>query len=197
MKRILTLALIVGNVCWGSVLWQDDFTDAQIQVGGGISSLNFGTYLRAISIENPYGLPPIETKSEIGGGSWDITNGVGDNATYRLWYDWLGANTPIPAGATNIEVWVAIIGSDGNESQIKLGGIGSGAAIIPENSLDLLYAFPGTPGGKLTFEVTGEDGFDLAIDRVYITGDLAEVPEPATYAMVGAGLLALALKRRG
>lgn len=196
MKKLLTLALIVGNVCWGSVLWQDDFTTAQSQIGGGSNSLNMGTFNRVFTIQNPTGLAPVDTEMSSGGGILNIINGVGDNATYMLVYDWLGANTPIPVGATNIEVLISLIGTDGNLTEIELGGIGSGAFQFPENSGSGLYSFPGTPGGKLVLTFNGEDGWDLALGNVYITGDLAEVPEPATYAMVGAGLLALALRRR-
>lgn len=199
IKKILVLATTAISLASAGSLSLDDFSVAQgpltntsssgaTAIGGGIS--------RTLSLTSLGGVAPIAHKMEVIAGILDMTNGIGDDSVMVLSYDLplLG----VPMGATNLQIVLTVVASDGNKSDVVLGGIGAGFANIPGNTMNVAYNFgiagPPVGPGNLSFTFNGDAGWDLAVDSVNLTW--SDVPEPSTYAMMGAGLLALALRRR-
>lgn len=199
IKKLLVLATTAISLASAGSLSLDDFSIAQgpltttsssgaLAIGGGIT--------RTLSLTSFGGVAPIAHKMEVTSGILDMTNGIGDDSAMVLSY-----NLPllgVPMGATNLEIVLTVLASDGNKSDVVLGGVGAGFVNIPGNTLNVSYNFgisgPPVGPGNLSFTFNGDPGWDLAIDSVSLTW--SDVPEPSTYAMVGAGLIALALRRR-
>lgn len=199
LKKLLVLATTAISLASAASLTIDNFSVNQgpltatgssgaMAIGGGIS--------RTLSLTSFGGIAPIAHTMQVGGGLLDMVNGVGDDSAMVLSYDLplLG----VPMGATNLQVVMTVVASDGNKTDVVLGGIGAGFANIPGNTMNVSYAFgiagPPVGPGNLSFTFNGDAGWDLAIDSVGLTWQ--EVPEPSTYAMMGAGLAALSFFRR-
>lgn len=199
IKKLLVLATTAISLASAASFSIDDFSVNQgtlnstgsigpMSIGGGIS--------RTLSMTAFGGLAPNFYSMMVDSGLLDMTNGVGDDSVMILSYDL--PLLPVPMGATNLKVVLTVLQTDGNPTDVVLGGVGSGFANIPGNTMNVAYNFgisgPPVGPGNLSFVFNGAPGWDASIDSVSLTW--SDVPEPSTYAMVGAGLLALALRRR-
>lgn len=159
-----------------------------IGIGGGIS--------RTLSLTSVGGLAPFMHTFQASHDLLDMTNGAGDDSVMVLSY-----NLPmlgIPAEATDLKVRLTVRLTDGNKTDVVLGGVGAGFANIPGNTMNVAYNFgiagPPVGPGNLSFIFNGDPGWDLSVDSVNLTW--SDVPEPSTYAMIGLGLAGLGLRRR-
>lgn len=211
LKKLLVTSLASLSLAMAGTLTLDDFSVAQgpgalsgsgsaaaVAIGGGVTREQALTSI-------PGGVAPTEhSLSSTGGagGILDITNGLGDDSTVVITYSLPGA-LAIPVGATNVQLTLLIVGSDGNPTSVTLGGTAgvSGAFAIPGNTVGQTVPFgvtiPVGPG-TITMTFDGSAGWDLGIDSIGFswTDPQTTVPEPGTYAMIGLGLAGLAFLRR-
>ena len=162
-----------------------------VDIGGGIT--------RTLALTSLGGIAPVAHGLQVAGGVLDITNGVADNSSVLVTYTLplLG----VPGGASNLYLDLTIVGSDGNPTNVSVGGLGSGSFAIPgnTNNAPLSFAVAGPPfgPGTLTLTFTGAPGWDLSIDSLGLSWtDPAPVPEPATYGMIAIGLVGFYMARR-
>lgn len=193
------LMIFIGASSFAGSLNVDSFSVGQgpLTATGSTGPLAIGNGIsRTLSLTSLGGLSPVRHTTQVTNGVLDMTNGVGDDSAVVVSYDlpMLG----VPTGATNLAIVLTMLQTDGNATEVLLGGIGFGFANIPGNTANVEYRFgingPPVGPGNLVLMFGGDKGWDAAVDGVKLTW--SDVPEPSTYAMVGAGLIGLAFGRR-
>jgi uncharacterized membrane protein YdcZ (DUF606 family) len=208
MKKLLaalatTLALTSAQAV---VLVLDDFSTNQ----GPISDLtnngaqvcdNNGT--RTICSNLIAAAPPVTQVTDVSFGAYTVDNGGGENSTQSI--SWvLGAN-PALAGATNLAFLMQVLYSDGNPINLNFSFNGTALApyVIPGNTTNAPVSFnipAGTSlaaGGTLSLVISGQTGWDLGLDSFGLSFTPGQrTPAPALPLLIGAGLLALGLRRK-
>lgn len=203
--RLLAIASVSVALASAGTITLDDFSTDQgplifegatgpLAIGGGIN--------RSLILTDLGGVSPILHTAQVVDGLLDMTNGSGDNSTLEVRYD--VPAIPLPPGASNLRLVIRVVQSDGNPTNLTLGGFASGSYSIPGNTLgqDLEFALAGPTfgAGQFTLLIAGARGWDLALDSIGLSWDdpppTGDVPEPATMALVGLGLAGVALLRR-
>lgn len=181
----------------------DDFSVDQgpLTASGTLGPLAIGNGIeRTLTLTTLASSGPVNYTAEVNSGVLDITNGTGENSTVHVAYALPALGVPV--GATNLQLTVVVVDSDGNPTQLDLGGIASGTFQIPANSAGALLPFsialPPDGPGTLTITLNGANGWDLSLDSIGLswTDPTGDVPEPVSCVLVGSGLAALGLIRR-
>jgi hypothetical protein len=165
-------------------------------IGGGID--------RTLTLSPIAGLPPIQyslVSTGGPGGFLDITNGNGDDSMVTVQWSIPAFNLPI--GSTDVSFFVDVLTSDSNPAEVALdlNGINLGGGSIGPNANNQRIFFSTDPtlltGGNLRMVFNGAIGWDLGVDAVGIRfTPPAQVSEPTTLALLGAGLLGAGLLGR-
>lgn len=150
---------------------------------------------------------PVSSTVEVSFGSLTVTNGSGEASEVTVSWD-LAPNL-VPAGAKDLSFLFTIVESDANATDLAFSFNGSSLAsfAIPGNTVDedVQFGISGgvlDAGGVLELVINGNPGWDLQLDAfglAFTDPDVPPnpIPEPATLALVGLGLLgAGALRRR-
>jgi hypothetical protein len=212
MKKMLLAATVLAGMAspaFATTIVLDDFSVAsgpRTTAGSDVTAITGAS--RTIGLSGLAStIAPAEYSVQSTGGSagiLNVTNGVGDDSTVTLNYA-LSAPISIPVGATNVALSIEIVASDGNPTSIDVAmGTFAGNFNIPANTLGSILTFNigsialinGATALSVTFN--GAPGWDLAADNLGLSFDDPPVvtSEPATLAVMGAGLLGLAALRR-
>jgi uncharacterized membrane protein YdcZ (DUF606 family) len=208
MKKLLAalVTTLAVGVAQSATIVLDDFGTNQ----GPISDLtnngaaicdNNGT--RTICSNLIAAAPPVTQVTDVSFGAYTVDNGGGENSTQSI--SWaLGAN-PALVGATNASFLFQVLYSDGNPINLNFtyNGVALAPYVIPGNTTNAPVSFSipsalqlGT-AGTLSLIITGQTGWDLGLDSFGLSfTPAAIVPAPALPLIFGAGLIALALRRK-
>jgi hypothetical protein len=222
MKKLLALLVttVLAGAAQSATITLDDFSTNQgpisdltntvtttpagiVQSSNGAVCDNNGT--RTICSDLISTVQPTGQATTVTAGIYDVRNDGGENSIQTI--SWiLGANSAL-IGATNASFLMDILYSDGNPITLNFTFAGSALApyVIPGNTTNTLVPF-GIPagtnlaaGGVLTLKISGLAGWDLGLDSFglsFTPGAAAPVPAPALPLIFGAGLIALALRRK-
>ncbi|MCB1900706.1 PEP-CTERM sorting domain-containing protein [Cognatazoarcus halotolerans] len=189
----------------------DDFSAPAVGAYGVTSAAPTSTdYGRTLEISNITGETIFNTAvASVQGGLFSVSNGSGVDSTVTL--SWNVAAGLVPSGSSDLSFLFTVVQSDGNPTNLDFSFEGSplAAFAIPggTNGADLTFGIADGAldgGGTLSLVINGATGWDLTLDAfglAYtdpdVTPPLNPIPEPATLALVGLGLLgAGALRRR-
>ncbi|MEZ5354103.1 MAG: PEP-CTERM sorting domain-containing protein [Bryobacteraceae bacterium] len=164
-----------------------------LAIGGGVT--------RELTLNTLTLVAPPEFTVQVTAGILDVTNGSGDDSQVVVTY--VIPALPIPAGASNVAFFLEIVQSDGNPTQVALGGTAgaTGNFNIPPNTNMQVVPFPvagvSFGPGTLTLTFDGADGWDLSADSLGVQWtDRTNVPEPGSALLLGLGLVTAAFLRR-
>lgn len=203
LKKLLVTAMASISLASAGTLVLDNFQDNQGPISTGstgplaLTSPNSATN-RTLTLNQLSSIAPPTFNMVVSSGILDMTNGTGDDSTMIVTYT-LPAGL-IPVGATNIQLTLEVIQSDGNPTSLALSGAASGNFSIAANTnlQTVTFNIASLGAGSLTMTMDGAAGWDLALDSIGVnwTDPTTVVPEPSTYAMIGLGLAGLAFLRR-
>jgi hypothetical protein len=208
MKKLLaalatTLALTSAQA---AVIVLDDFGTNQGPISdltnnGAAACDNNGTRTICSNLINA--APPVTQVTDVSFGAYTVDNGGGENSIQTI--SWvLGANSAL-LGATNASFLFTVLYSDGNPINLNFTYNGQALApyVIPGNTTNAPVSFliPSTvqlgAAGTLSLTITGATGWDLGLDSFGLSfTPAAAVPVPSLPLIFGAGLIALALRRK-
>ena len=138
---------------------------------------------------------------QVGGGVLEVDNGVGERSEVTV--SFALASSLVPVGAINPSFFFTVAQSDPSGVSVKflLNGSQIAASLIPGNqsALEISFDPPAGPigaGDTFAFVMTGQAGWDIAIDSVGVRYTAPPIPEPSTLALAGLGALALGFSLR-
>ncbi|MBX3678907.1 MAG: PEP-CTERM sorting domain-containing protein [Rhodocyclaceae bacterium] len=197
----------------GTVIIDDFNTPAlpsfqQVKPDGTTTSTANG---RTISIEEVSGVIPgvLSGSATVVNGGFSVSNDDGVDTSVSL--KWELAAGLVPSGATGLNFLFTVVQSDGNLTDLAfsfnnspLKDFGIPGNTVGQNLTFDIAADALDTGGTLELAINGDPGWDLRLDSIGltytdpdVTPPLNPIPEPATLALVGLGLLgAGALRRR-
>jgi len=172
---------------------------------GGQSSTNT---TRSLAIELLTGSAPIQSIAQVSFGILDITNGSGDDSEVTL--AWSLASGLLPVSGPAISFLFEVVQSDGNQTALDFFFNSNPLASfnIAPNTNHQIVSFGLTPSqlaqinggaGSLSLKINGDPGWDLSVDAIgfsYDDGITTTIPEPATLALIGAGLTSLGFRKK-
>ncbi|MEZ5356580.1 MAG: PEP-CTERM sorting domain-containing protein [Bryobacteraceae bacterium] len=212
MRRIFALTFLAAATTFAGSLTIDSFSDDQGPLtisnldptspkSDGPVAVSDDADDRTLMITGIGPVNPFSNVVQVAGGGLDITNGTGDDSTVVVTY-----NLPllaIPLGASNVQLFLTIVDSDGNPTNVQLGGVAAGNFAIPGNTSNQTVAFnvagPPVGPGQLTLTFDGAPGWDLNVDSLglrWTDPPQTGVPEPGSMLLIGLGISALGLLRR-
>ncbi|MEZ5403935.1 MAG: PEP-CTERM sorting domain-containing protein [Bryobacteraceae bacterium] len=209
MMKKVTVLLGMSALCFAGSFQIDDFSTDQGPISTAVVPDTVtdgptgigGTITRELVLNTLAALLPPEFTVQVSFGTLDITNGSGDDSQVRVIYEIPAIM--IPAGATNVGLFLEIVQSDGNPTDVMVSGTAgaSGSFFIPGNTMNQIVHF-NIPAasfgpGSIILEFDGAPGWDLTVDSLGVNwDDPSRVPEPGTTALLGLGLAAVAFVRR-
>ena len=210
-KHLLALALIAaaGGAQAGSYIVDDFNTGAQnisqdTIVGVAVMST---VSERTLSVIKTLGDDGDVAKARVNTslGKLSISNDSGVDSTVSV--TWNLAAGVVPANVLDVSFLFKVILSDGNPTSVDftLNGNSIYSSAIPGNTANADKTFALDPalissGGTLALALNGNPGWDLELDAFGISWTdptpTVTVPEPASMALVGLGMMGLAAVRR-
>jgi len=220
MKKTLTLTVLSSALLFSTQSFAttfvniDDFNSGDQSVadttvgGGGDTSTNA---IRSLAIELLAAAPPVQSGSTVSFGVLDVTNGTGEDSEVTA--AWNLAAGLLPANANNIGFFFSIVASDGNPTALDFAFNSNPLASfsIAPNTTNQNVSFGLTPaqialvsaGGPLSLTINGAPGWDLTVDAFGFSYDQptttpsnGNVPEPAAFALIAAGLAGLGFRKK-
>ncbi len=209
---VLSSALLFSTQSFATTFVNiDDFNSGDQSVsdltvgGGGNSNTNA---IRSLAIELLAAAPPVSSGASVSFGVLDVTNGTGEDS--RVTAAWNIATGLLPANATNVGFFFSVVASDGNPTALDFAFNGNPLASfnIDPNTTNQNVSFGLTPaqialasaGGSLSLTINGAAGWDLTIDSFGFSFEPVtppgNVPEPAAFALIAAGLAGLGIRKK-
>jgi PEP-CTERM motif len=153
---------------------------------------------------------PIGNSADITGGTGgflDITNGGGEDSEVRI--SWALTAGRIPTSATTAALFFKVLQSDGNPTNMSfyLNGnlfssnniLGNTTAQTVQFTLDAAQRVSANAGGTLELRINGTTGWDFSADSLgfsYEPAVVSSVPVPASFALLAAGLVGFAARKK-
>jgi hypothetical protein len=218
MKRILAMAagLMVSASAYAAPITIDDFTDAQTVIdtttGDGAESstvtyeVDGNTFTRTLTVnqfEHTNADPSIESKGDIGFGTFKLSNGSETNSTMTLDYE-IDALLDDFSGSSTL--MLDVLFTDASEGQpFTIEGFLNGTMIGSQTFTGpgmMTFSLPGlaASGNELRLVFNGGTAFDSTLGPISIEvrgdGGGIPVPEPGAIGLLGLGLVTVAFARR-
>lgn len=199
----ISASLYAGHACAGTFVI-DDFNsgDQSITTSTKNVTVSDTNAIRTLSSTLTTTLPPVQSSATVSNGYLDITNGVGETSVVDL--TWSLAALSIPTDISQVSFVFTVIASDGNPTSLTftLDGVAIYTTTIPANTSDADVTFTVassllSSGGTLELSITGQAGWDLALDSIGISWSEPSnsTPEPTSVALLGLGLAGLGATR--
>jgi hypothetical protein len=200
----LSASMYAGHACAGTFVI-DDFNSGDQSLSTATKNVTVSdtNTIRTLSTTLTTTLAPVQSSATVSNGYLDVTNGVGETSVVDL--TWSLSALSIPTDVSQVSFVFTVIASDGNPTSLTftLDGVVIYTTTIPANTTaeDVSFTVDSSllaSGGTLELSITGQAGWDLALDSVGISWNdtSSKAPEPMSAALVGLGLAGLGLTRR-
>jgi hypothetical protein len=196
--------MYAGQACAG-VFVIDDFNSGDQSLSTTTKNLTVSdtNSIRTLSTTLTTTLAPVQSSATVSNGYLDVTNGVGETSVVDL--TWSLSTLSLPSDVSQVSFVFTVIASDGNPTSLTftLDGVVIYTTTIPANTSyeDVTFNVDSSllaAGGTLELSITGQAGWDLALDSIGISWSETSnsTPEPTSAALIGLGLAGLGATRR-